>query len=265
MHPLIYPEYGKGPSAKKLWTQSLLFGGLPSIVNSTNAQSDLEDYVGLYLKEEILAEGVTRSIDNFSRFLTTAAFTSTEQINFTKIGNDAQIAPSTVREYYEILNDTLVGKMLPAFRETKKRKAITTSKFYFFDCGVANALIGRNNLVPSTPEYGRLLEHAIFIELRAYLDYRRNHKKLEFWRSTSQFEVDFLVYSDLKEIVAIEVKSSAHPSRSDYKGILALEEEFKLVRKIVVCQADRSRKTEDSIEIMPIFDFLDQLWAGQIV
>jgi predicted AAA+ superfamily ATPase len=263
LHPLCYPELGIKKA--KDWLKIPLQGGLPSIFDSEQPWEDLEDYIGMYLKEEVQAEGLSRSIENFSRFLQFAALTNAEQINFTSLGSDAQLSPSTVREYFQILEDTLLGLSLPAFLESKKRKALSTAKFYFFDCGVANAIVNRRNLSPQTPEYRKSFEQAVFLELRSYLDYHRINKKLEFWRSTSKFEVDFLIYDDLKKIAAIEVKSSANPGKKDFKGILALEEEFPLHRKIIVCNIDRPRKTVEGIELLPVIFFLEQLWSGKII
>lgn len=262
-YPLCYSELGKGGFAK--WQKRMQVGALPSIIDSKDPLEDLKDYVGLYLREEIAAEGLARSIDNFSRFLDFAALCNAEQVNFTALGSDAQLSPSTVRAYFEILSDTLVGHTLPAFQETKKRKAVSTGKFYLFDCGVVNSLVGRKDVAPGTPEYGKLLEQAIYLELRAYLDYKKIDKKLEYWRSTSQLEVDFLIYSDVKNIVAIEVKAGANPSKKDFKGLLALEDDVTLKRKIVVCAADTPRKTADGIELLPIEEFLKRLWAGKII
>jgi predicted AAA+ superfamily ATPase len=142
---------------------------------------------------------------------------------------------------------------------------VSTAKFYFFDCGVVNALLGRKDVAPGTPEYGKMLEQALLIEIRAYMDYRKVDKKLEYWRSTSQFEVDFLVYSNLRDIVAIEVKGSTNPSTKDFKGLKALNEEFKLSKKIVVCLAETPRKTEEGIEILPLEVFLNRLWSGDLI
>jgi predicted AAA+ superfamily ATPase len=263
MYPICYPELDSKDVKK--WTQRFLIGALPSIINSKNPLSDLKDYVGLYLREEVLAEGLTRSIENFSRFLDFAALINAEQVNFTAIGSDAQISPSTVRDYFEILSDTLIGHTLPAFLSTKKRKAMSTGKFYLFDCGVVNSIIGRKDITQGTPEYGKMMEQAVFIELKTYLDYKKSDKKLEYWRSTSQFEVDFLVYSSLNDIVAIEVKGGANPSKKDFKGILALEEEFPLLRKLIVCNAELPQKTKEGIEILPIAEFLKKLWLGHLI
>jgi predicted AAA+ superfamily ATPase len=263
LYPLCYPELGS--KGIKKWRQRFLVGALPSIVDSKNPLADLKDYVGLYLREEILAEGLTRSIENFSRFLDFAALVNAEQVNFTSLGSDAQLSPSTVRDYFEILSDTLIGHTLPAFLSTKKRKAMSTGKFYLFDCGVTNSILGRIDVAQGTPEYGKMLEQALFIELRTYLDYKKSDKKLEYWRSTSQFEVNFLVYSSLSNIVAIEVKGGTNPTNKDFKGLFALEEEFPLKRKLIVCNAELPQKTNDGIEILPIEEFLKKLWAGKLI
>lgn len=111
---------------------------------------------------------------------------NTELLNFANVGNDAQVPARTVREYFQLLEDTLVGHVLPPFQATRKRKPVSTAKFYFFDTGVANALSGRRDLAPNTTEYGRALEHLIFLELKAYLDYQRRDERLMFWRSQSK-------------------------------------------------------------------------------
>lgn len=261
-YPICFPELGELGGR---WKERTTYGALPSIIDSSEPMEDLRDYVGLYIREEVIAEGLVRSVEHFARFLDFAALCNAEQINFTSIASDAQLSPSTVRSYFEILGDTLIGHSLPAFLATKKRKAMTTAKFYFFDCGVVNALLGRKEVAPGTPEYGKMLEQALFIELRSYLDYKRIDKKLEYWRSTSQFEVDFLVYSNLKDVVAIEVKAGGNPSLKDFKGLKALGEEFELAKKIVVCTATVPRKTEEGIEVLPVEFFLKRLWAGEII
>ena len=263
MHPLCFPELGS--SRNTLWLKRLSTGALPPIVDSSDPFSDLKDYVGLYLREEIQAEGLSRSIDNFARFLDFVALVNGEQINFTSIGSDAQLSPSTVRDYFEVLSDTLIGHTLPAFQATKKRKAMATSKFYLFDCGVTNALLGRKEVAVGTIEFGKMLEQAIFLELRAYLDYHQSEKKLEYWRSTSQFEVDFLIYEKMNEMVAIEVKANANPSAKDFKGLLALEQDVPLKKKIVVCNTSTPRKTKEGVEVLPIMHFLEKLWSGKLV
>ncbi len=256
MHPLVSPEV----DFKKL-NQRIIHGSLPSILDTPEPFEDLKDYVGSYLREEIQAEGLVRSIEAFSKFIDFAAFSNGEQVNFTKVGNDSGIPPRTVREYFYILQDTLIGNLVEPFQKTKKRKAVSTAKFYFFDNGVANYLLKRPNIIEGSQEFGKSMEHLIFLELRAFLDYHRLDHPLCYWRTHSQFEVDFVIGSE----VAIEVKSSAFIHNRDMRGMRALSEDVKLRRKIIVCKEKVPRKTDDKIEILPIEHFLHELWSGSII
>jgi len=258
LHPLVSPELGTGLAFD--FQKRLLIGSLPHVIQSPIPHEDLKAYIGTYLQEEIKAEGLTRNIEDFSRFLEVAALTNGQLLNFTAIGSDCGVAPRTVQNFYSILEDTLVGFQLLPFRKTKSRKAISTAKFYFFDLGIVNALLDRTSLSPKTAEYGLLLEHLIFLELKAYLDYQRLPQKIHFWRSQSQLEVDFLVH----ENIAIEVKTKESPSDNDFKGLRALAEDIKLKRKIFLCKTPHRRKTADGIEIMPVRVFLEQLWSGDL-
>lgn len=256
MHPLVSAELGFGDLSDRLNR-----GSLPHVLFSPRPEEELNAYVGAYLMEEIQAEGAVRSIGNFSRFLPVAALASGEQLNFTSIGNDCQVAPRLVREYFQVLDDTLVGHMLEPLRGTSKRKAVASAKFYLFDVGVANALVRRGPVEPGSEGFGRALEHLIFLELRAWLDYtRRASLPLTYWRSLSQLEVDFV----LGDSVGIEVKASPLTSRRDYKGLLALAEDIPLRRKIVVCLEREARTTDEGIEVIPVREFLVRLWGGEL-
>ena len=263
MHPIVFPELGT-VSPRRAWTDLLRWGGLPSVLDSETPKQDLQAYVGLYLQEEIRAEGLARSVPNFSRFLETAATMNGEILNYTKIGNDAQLSPRTVRDYFQILQDTLIGDLLPPFQRTRTRKAVTTEKFFFFDVGVTNALVERWAVSPRTPEYGRVLEHLVEREVRASIDYFRSDRHLFFWRSLSRMEVDFVVAEGQKPVIAIEVKASRSVSPQDLKGLRAFSEDWSRVRKIVVSLESHPRTTEDRIEILPVEQFLTRLWDQTI-
>jgi uncharacterized protein len=256
LHPLVSPEVEFRDLDKRL-----ALGGLPSVLTSAIPYEDLAAYVGTYLKEEIQAEGFTRQIESFSRFLEVAALSNGELLNFTQIASDAAVPSRTVQNYYRILEDTLLGYQLPPFRKTPTRKAVATAKFYFFDVGVAHALMGREVVRPRTSEYGRALEHLIFLELRAYLDYTRNRTALTFWRTHTKHEVDFLV----GDTVAIEVKAKERVGEQDLRGVRALAEELSLSRRIVVSNELWRRTTDDHIEIVPVDEFLRELWAGNVL
>ena len=256
LHPLVSAELNNNRVLDRLNR-----GSLPSIIDSPRYQEDLKAYVGTYLHEEIRAEGLARSIENFSRFLEVAGLTSGEQINFTSVAEDAGFPPRTVREHYQILEDTLVGYQLPAYQKTSKRKPVATAKFYFFDVGVANTLKRTPVIEEGSDAYGRTLEHLVFLELRAYLDYRRLDPPLAYWRSRSQFEVDF-VFGDE---IGIEVKSKSRVSPRDYKGLHALGDEVNLKRKIVVCGEKLRRRADDGAEIMPPTVFFEELWSDALI
>lgn len=151
---------------------------------------DLIAYVNTYLKEEIQSEALVRKVDAFSRFLMVAGTTNGQQINFTNMASDTGIPASTIREYYQILQDTLVGHLLAGWTKSIKRKALSSAKFYFFDLGVANQLAGRKTIDFSSETFGLLFEHFIFNEILAANCYSRSHQSLNYWRSTSGFEED---------------------------------------------------------------------------
>ena len=268
IHPITYGELKTDPKhAQRSWKELLLHGSLPSILNSSAPWEDLEDYISIYLKEEIEEEGLSRSLGGFSRFLNFAALRLSDQLNFTSLASDAQLSPITVKEYFSILHDTLVGHLVPSFNQTKKRKAMTSAKFYFFDLGVANALVKRKSLVEHSSEWGALLENFIHNEIQAFLDYHRIKKTIQFWRSTSKLEVDFVIWDESNEadLLAIEVKSTSNPSNKCFSGLRALAEEFPKMKKILVCQTQAPALTQDGVEVLHVEAFLEKLWKGEII
>ncbi len=262
LHPFCFPEIEKTFSIEKV----LSTGSLPPAYladEEGDAWLELRDYAGDYLREEILAEALVRKIDAFSRFLPIAARMNGELLNYTAIGSDAQVPTRTVREYFAILEDTLIGTTLEPhrFRGAKSRKSIATGKFYFFDCGILNALLNRRTVGRETPEFGNLFETWVYLELKAFADYRRPSGEMEisFWRNPSGEEVDFL----LNQEIAIEVKSSRSISERHAKGLEALNDLLPLKRRIIVCHESR-RRTVRGVEILPWRAFLEELWSGKI-
>ena len=252
-HPFNFAEIGNHPN----YNLSYIFehGLLPSMFLSSNIEEDLSAYVDTYLTEEIAAEGFSRNIPNFARFLTVASMSNSQLINYTNIASDSQVPVQTVKQWFQVLEDTLLGYQVESFTNTKKRKAITTSKFYFFDIGIARAL--RNIPTPkeNTTEFGEYFEHLICMELKSWIDYKHPRSKLTYWRSNSNMEVDFCV----DEEIAIEVKSSSNVTEKHLKGLKALREEGIFKRYVVVCQEEHPRIT-DGIEILPWKYFFEELW-----
>ena len=236
----------------------LRYGGLPSVFLSQDPIEELQAYVHTYLSEEIQAEGLVRRLPQFSRFLQVAALSNGQILNFTSIGSDTQVSPSTVREYY-LLEDTLLGFLLPPWTKSRKRKAIATAKFYLFDTGVTHTLAGTRTLERNSDLYGRSFEHWIGMELRAALSYQRTHQELSYWRSTRQHEVDFIIGDE----IAIEVKASQRVTTRDGKGLRALQEEGMLKRFYLVSQ-DPVERIADDIHSVHWQTFLSRLGAGTL-
>lgn len=233
-------------------------GLLPPIYLSDSPHEDLEAYAGDYLKEEIVAGGAARSMPAFSRFLEVAALCNGQMINFTEIANDAQVARTTVHEYFQILLDTLIAFELPAWKRTRTRKAISTSKFYLFDIGVVRSLQHRRGLKAGSPECGEAFEAYMFHEIKSFLDYT-NSGAIHYWRSQSGFEVDFIV----ADLLAVEVKAKRNVSNRDLRGLVALREEKALKNYVLVSLEERPR-VADGIRILPWGIFLEELWAEKL-
>ncbi|MBM4343402.1 MAG: ATP-binding protein [Deltaproteobacteria bacterium] len=253
LHPLVRCEIGEGFDLLR----ALRFGTLPAVWLSDDPAEDLRAYTGTYLREEVAHEGLVRSVPAFSRFLEVAAACNGQLINKTQIASDAQVARTTLHEYFEILKDTLLAFELPPYAHTVKRKPVQTSKFYFFDAGVARALRGLPALREDTVEFGEAFEHYLCHELRTWVDTCAPGTPLAFWRSTGGHEVDFV----LGERLAVEVKATRAVKGSDLRGLRALAEDAPGMRLVVVCREPVARKV-GAVEILPWQQFLDALWAG---
>jgi predicted AAA+ superfamily ATPase len=254
LFPLVYPEFPEHDLLRRVNR-----GGLPSLYLSDDFLSDAKDYIGTYLQEEIKFESSLRNIEAFSRFLTIAGLQSGELINYTSIGTDAQVPPRTVREYYQMLEDTLLGYQLAPYKHTSLRKPISTSKFYLFDVGIANILKGNFHIEFGSKAFGDAFEHLILTELKSFLSYRKREEPLTFWRTHSQYEVDFVI----GDSIAIEVKGKERVSNADAKSMAAFLEEVTLKRSIIVC-LEKEYRREGAIEVMPAEMFFKELWNGKI-
>lgn len=239
----------------------LLFGGLPHVYSSQYPLEELDAYINTYLKEEIKEEALVQNLVNFSRFLKVASLGNTQQIHYANVASDAGIPASTIRSYYEILTDTFVGFMLEPWKESKKRKAVATAKFYFFDIGVANFLSNTRQINRGSAEFGKVFEQFIAMELRAYLSYKRIKMDLTFWRTHNQDEVDFVVGDE----IAIEVKATNKIHDKHLKGVRLLKEEKIIKNFIVVSFDEMERQTTDGIRILHWHSFLTQLWNSELL
>jgi predicted AAA+ superfamily ATPase len=245
-------------------TRAVNHGVLPRHYLSEHPMRQLRAYVDDYLKEEIAAEGLIRNLPAFSDFLRAAALSDTGLASYATIARECGVSTNGVREYYQILVDTLIGRFLPAYTARPKRRVIQAPKFYFGDVGVVNQLARRGRIEPGSPLYGQALENLIHHELTAYREYRETAWELSYWRLASGTEVDF-VLSGPAGLVAIEVKASRRIADSHLRGLRALAaDQPSVTRRIVVCDEPKRRNTVDGIEVAPVERFLRDLWDGAI-
>lgn len=241
----------------------LQYGGLPPHYLADDPSPLLKAYVQNYIKTEIIDESATRNIPAFSRFLQTAGLCHGQQINYAAVARDTGVSAGTVRGYFQILEDTLLGFTLEPWRRRKRRRLAETAKFYLFDIGVANQLHPESHLVVAgSDRFGRAFEHFVLNEVRAFIAYRGPDQPMSYWRTSSGFEVDMIV-GDME--LAIECKSAREMRSADLKGMRALCEEHNPRRKLVVSRVESPRTTEDGIEILSWRDFSRQLWDGKLL
>jgi predicted AAA+ superfamily ATPase len=257
MHPLTVQEV---PDFNLL--RALNNGLIPSHYLQENARKSLQAYVQDYLKEEIIAEGLTRNIPAFTRFTDILGFCNGEMINFTNIARDTGVDAKTVREYFQILSDTMIGNLIEPFSRKGDRNIINkTPKFYLFDVGLAHYLSKIHIEEERGSIFGRAFEHFIFMELCAHRAYSEAQYTISYWRTANGFEVDFILGPGQ---IAVEVKSNPGSSGADFKALLHFKDDYSPSRVIVVSN-EKSRRKIGPIDILPWREFLNELWAGKII
>lgn len=238
-------------------------GPLPPHYLGENTDEFIAAYVDLYLKEEILDEGLTRNLPVFAAFLRSAAIGDTEVTNFSNIGRECGVASSTVRGYYEILEDTLVGAFVPAFTRRAKRRVQRAPKFYFRDVGVVNHLVGRGKVAVGTETFGKAFENWVFHEISVHSRQASHPYEVAYWRLSSGIEVDF-VLGDAD--VAIEVKGKSRLHSRDTRHLEEFRREHPTVKhRVVVCAEPKPRITDTGVRVLPYLDFIQALWRGELI
>ena len=237
-------------------------GLIPSHYNAENPDRFLRAYVLDYLQEEIAAEAITRDLGRFARFLDVVGTTHGQMINYTNVARECGVSAKTVKGYFQILKDTLLGHELEAWRKRKKRRLIETAKFYMFDPGVARAVAGLPRIDPGTEAFGHAFEHFLIEEIRAYLSYQERSERLSYWRTSTGFEVDLIVG---EMATAIEFKGTRNVTPKHTKGLRALREEFPEVRTLIVSLDPHPRRLEGGYDIYPWQIFCERLWRHEIL
>ncbi len=257
LHGLVSAEIGENYDIDRL----VNFGNLPSHYLSEDPESDIEAYVSDYLKEEIAAEALVRNLPRFVDFLRAAAIGDSEVTDYTKIGSECAATSATVRNYYSILEDTLLGSFLPAYVARQKRRVIHSPKFYFANVGVVNYLAKRRRLEFGSDAFGKAFENWLMHELRAYNSYRRKRWDFSYWRLSGGSEVD-LIINDME--YAFEFKSSKRIHNDHLKGLRELRADNQHLKHLTLVypgEGMHPSETEDGITILPVREFLKQLWA----
>jgi predicted AAA+ superfamily ATPase len=235
-------------------------GAIPRHYAVTNAKNRIKAYIDLYLKEEIKEEAAVRNVDNFERFMEVAAISDGEIINYENIATDCGISANTVKAYFKILYDSLIGYEIPAYRKVIKRKLTQAPKFYYFDVGVANYLMRRYKLEPGTPEYGHAFEHLVMQEIIAYLGYKGELDQLSYWHAYSGEEVDAII-GDAK--IAIEIKSADEIQRKHTESLREFAKEHPNAKLIVVSR-DKITRQSGGIDLYYATDFFKALWNEEL-
>jgi len=256
LYPLVYKEI---PDFDLM--RALNHGLLPRHYLSKNPEKLISAYIGSYLRDEIMAEAKIRNIVSFSRFLEATAFSNGEIVNYTNIASECGVSAPTVKEYFQILEDTLTGRFLPSYQKKPKRRVILAPKFYYFDIGMTNYLLKRKSIEPGNETFGKAFEHFIYHEIYSHSNYSGLNYQVSYWRTASQIEIDF-VLGDHQ--VAIEVKATQLANPRHLKGLKSFAEEYK-VEKLILVSNDPLPRQIGNILIMPWKIFLDKLWAGEIM
>lgn len=243
-------------------TRVLNRGTLPAIYGDKDYRALLRSYCADYLKEEIFDEGIVRKLAPFSQFLEFAALGDTEILSYESFARDVGISAPTIRSYFEILSDTLVGQFVPSYIRRPKRKVVSQPKFYFFDVGVVNHLAQRGELRPRSELFGKAFENWVHHELRAYLSYSMRSESISYWKVHQGPEVDFII--GLMK-AGIEAKAVNNVHSEHLKGLRELNKDYpEVMGRYVVSLESHSRKTDDGISILNVSDFIRKLWAGEL-
>ena len=258
LFPLTYAEV---PGFDLL--QAMNRGLLPAVYTNRQYRRSLSAYTRDYLAQEVMSEGLTRNVEAFTRFFEALKFCHGELLNYAAIARDCGVTAKTVRTYFEILADTLIAHLIYPFRPFRhkagRQSIIAAPKFYLFDLGVANQVCKRSLTDTSGAEFGKAFEHFLFLEIIAARSYQEKDHAIEYWRTKSGLEVDFVLGGGE---VAVEAKTRVRTN--DLRPMRAFVEEFAPKRAIIVC-AESDMRIVDGIEIMPYGHFLELLHGGDLL
>ncbi|MBU4016146.1 ATP-binding protein [Patescibacteria group bacterium] len=271
LDPLLWGELGlleKGSIAdlaikninKKInysFEDSLIFGSLPGIVMlpKEDRRDFLKSYAEIYLEEEIRAEALSRKIGAFSRFLELAAAESGTSPNLTKLSNESGVSQPSIKEFYRVLEDTLVMERVDPYLKNSRKRILSSPRYYFFDVGVRNSLarlpLDENAI---NAQKGTLFEHAVILEIIRRIRILNKNYKVYFWRTSGGAEVDCII--DLgNTVIPIEIKASKFVALSEIKGLKIFLSDYEKIAKrgYVITMGERKEKLAENIIALPWF------------
>jgi len=266
-YPLVYPEIKEHFDLVRIFNNGLIPLHF-SENNQTRCRHALQSYIEDYLTHEIKAEGLVRNLTMFNRFLDSIVFSHGEMLNYSNTARDVGVDSKTVKGYYQILEDTLMGYFVyPYYRKVNRTIISSVPKFYLFDVGLANRLMRRSFEEAVGAEAGRSLEHYIYLELVAYIGLNHLDHKISYWRTSSGIEVDFIVHERIDMPIPFEIKISSNLHKTELKGMLAFMREHSVRKGYIVCMESRTRKVQlgdCEIIIYPLVEFLEDLWEKKL-
>lgn len=250
--PLTCAELGDDFNLQK----SIQFGHLPEAYTKEDPRLYLKSYIQTYLKEEIDQEGLTRNLSAFARFLESASFSQAQPLNISKVAEDCHVDRKITEGYFKILEDLLIAERVPVFTRRAKRKMSAHPKFFFFDCGVYQAIRPRGPLDSPEEIQGPAWETLVWQELRAMNEYTASAYDLFTWRTQAKQEVDIIAYGE-KGLHAIEVKRSERIRKEDLESLQLFKQDYPMAQLYFV-YGGKERKVIHDINIWPLEQFLQK-------
>lgn len=256
MHPLVRAEVGEGWSV----AQALQRGGLPFAVtraSDADARAYLHDYVQTWLREEVQAEGLTRNLTGFARFLEAASFSQAAPLNVAAVARECAVERKVVEDWFGVLEDLLVAVRLPVFTRRAARAMTAHPKFFYFDAGVYRALRPRGPLDAPEEIDGAGLETLLLQEVRAHDDAGSLGYELSHWRTRGGEEVDLVAYGE-RGLHAFEVKRTSRVRGEDLRSLRAFGADYPEARRWLLYGGDREYP-EDGVTVLPFATAIERL------
>lgn len=253
LYPLVVQEYNNDVDLSHI----LRYGTLPAIFSERDPERFLSSYVGTYLKEEVLQEGLTRDLAAFFRFLEVASFSQGQILNLSQIAQEAHVSRKMVGNYFSILEDLLIGYQLPVFTKRAKRHLVSHPKFYLFDPGVYRSIRPMGPLDSPEEIDGPALETLFLNHIKALNEYLNLGYSFYYWRTSSKLEVDFVLYGP-KGIFAFEIKRGRSINKSDLTPLKSFGDDYPEA-KLYILYGGSATEYHDNITVLPFIKALTEL------